>query len=276
MRLARCGSAGEPGPAGDQPSSDPAPGSPVSAFAGILDGQSLWLAVQEQPGSLALRDTATAEVVALRSDLLDDQPGYLSTRSDLACLPGAGQAAYDVVLVSAGDRVPQAVWTPPLTASRPPPARDGRTQYALHRDGDGMLQVRRGSLPPAAVLRAVQAVADGLALRLDRAGSAVALLDDEDTVHATFPTSGADGTTTALLTPAALPVGVTAMTRVLTDDEDGAWRPVRRHANDLAEPGRGVPLPHLYDEQDRARLRLRWSPEGLLLARLFPVEGGDG
>ncbi|MDQ4053531.1 MAG: hypothetical protein M3237_12640, partial [Actinomycetota bacterium] len=43
--------------AADQPPPPPTPprGAPVAAFAGVLDGRSLWLAVDARPGSLGLR-----------------------------------------------------------------------------------------------------------------------------------------------------------------------------------------------------------------------------
>ena len=56
----------EVAPAGDAPSPPPGPprGSPVAAYAGILDGGTLWLAVEAPPGSLALRDDA-GEILSL-------------------------------------------------------------------------------------------------------------------------------------------------------------------------------------------------------------------
>ena len=57
--------------------------------------------------------------------------------------------------------------------------------------------------------------------------------------------------------------------------EPGAWLPVRRRDNDLAEPGRGAPLPALVDEKDRERLRLRWSPSALLVARVLDPEADE-
>ncbi len=247
----------------------------MSAFAGILDGQSLWLAIEAMPGSLALRESVSGDVIALAGDLPEDQPAYRAIRVDLAGLPGDDEATYDVVLVPAGGRSPKRVWTDPLTGPPPAPARDGRTQYALRRDDEGMLQVRRSSLPSSAVLRRIEVVADGLELTLDGAGSTVVLVGEDGAVLATFPTSDTGDASTVLLSAAALPLGVVAKTRVLTV-QDGNRRPIRRHANDLADPGRAVPLPHLYDgEHDDARLRLRWGPQANLTARLF-CPGGDG
>jgi hypothetical protein len=107
----------------DVPPPPPTPprGAPVAAFAGVLDGRSLWLAVDARPGSLALRETGSGDVIALSGDLPEDQPAYRSTRVDLAELPiSTDEAAYDVVVVPSGGRSPKPVWTPPLAAATAP------------------------------------------------------------------------------------------------------------------------------------------------------------
>ena len=88
-------------------------GTPVGCvFAGVLDGRRLWLAVDALPGRLALRDP-DGEVVDLPSEGGDEQPGYLSTRLDLAALTRA--ATYDVVVVDEVVR-PVTIAGIPLTA----------------------------------------------------------------------------------------------------------------------------------------------------------------
>jgi hypothetical protein len=253
------------------PPPTPPRGSPVAAFAGILDGQRLWVAVDDRPGSLALRDTASGDVVAPTNEVPDDQPGYRSARLDLDELPGDAEAAYDVVLVPSGGRSPKPVWSPPLAAPRPRPVDAGGTQYRLARTDDGMLQVRRERAEPAAVLRAVQVVDDGLRLTISGTGSTVALLADGEPI-ATFPTTAAD---TDMLT-ATIDVGSVSPPRETPTQvvigEPEAWLPIRRRANDLAEPGKAAPLPSITDESGRERLRLRWSPRALLLARPLDPE----
>ena len=125
---------------------------PTAAFAGILDGRFLWVAVDAAPGSLALRE-ASGQVLPLPTDVTEDQPAYLSARIDLDGLPGTG--TYDVVLVPEGGGAATPVMAEPLVGDKPQPAADGRTQHALQRGDDGALQVRRTTLPEAATLTAV-------------------------------------------------------------------------------------------------------------------------
>jgi hypothetical protein len=74
-----------------------------------------------------------------------------------------------------------------------------------------------------------------------------------------------------VLTAAALAGAADQMTRVTA-----GGRPVRRRDNDLTDPGRAVPLPELYAVEpgleDRVRLRLRWSGDGMLMARILDAE----
>jgi hypothetical protein len=245
--------------------------SPVAVFAGILDGQRLWLAIEDRPGSLALRDAASGDVIAPENEVPDDQPGYRSARVDLGELPGDAEATYDVVLVPSGGRTVKPVWSEPLPGRRPRVAEDGRTQYWLNRTDEGMLQVRRGAVDDAAELRAVEVTDGGLLLTVAGTGRTLALLAEGEPV-VTFPTSatGPD-TVTATMDAASLPAADKKPTQVAIG-EPGAWLPVRRRANDLAEPGRGAPLPQIQDEHGRGRLRLRWSPGALLMARLLDPE----
>ncbi len=220
-------------------------GGPVAAFAGILDGQRLWLAIEDAPGSLALRHTASGDVIAPANELRgDEQPGYRAARMDLSALPDDAEATYDVVLVPSRGRKPRAVWSAPLGGPTPRPAEDGRTQWRLGRTDAGHLQVHRGTVDEAAELRSVESSALGLRLTLTD-GTVVALTVDE-------------------------PVPTDEQGHLLVGE-----RPIRRRANDLADAGRGAPLPSLVDDSERERLRLRWSPRGLLLARLVGPEGDE-
>jgi hypothetical protein len=117
---------------------------PASAYVGILDGETLWLAVDATPGRLALRDPAGA-VHLLTGDSPDDDPAHLSVRASLLDLPGADDVTYDVVLVPADGGAPRPVSTAPLVPGRTvvPPARSGTWHFGLRRADDGTLQVRR-------------------------------------------------------------------------------------------------------------------------------------
>ncbi|MEJ7832160.1 MAG: hypothetical protein WKF79_04545 [Nocardioides sp.] len=243
----------------------PPRGSPMSAFVGILDGQSLWLAIEAMPGSLALRDATTGDVLALPGDVAEDQPAYRSLRLDLGGLPGTEEAAYDVVLVPSGGRAPKPVWAEPLTGGRPPPAADGETQWTLSRTDDGFLQVRRERLAPAVWLAGVEELADGVRLTVTGDAAALTLVVDGESL-ATYPTTASTpGTVSAVITADGVDPGVDVLTRILADD-----LPVRRQRNDLADPARGVPLPTVaVPGTDDVRLRLRFGGEAYLMARIL-------
>lgn len=232
----------------------------------MLDGRTLWLAIDERPGSLALRDSDSGDVIALAGDLTDDQPGYRSIRVDLGGLPGTDDVVYDVVLVPSGGRPARPVWSAPLER-RPIPAGDGSTQWSMRRTDEGMLQLHRGSPSPAAELRAIEVGHAGLRLTVSGPGRTLALLGDDDQPAAQVPLSDDDS---AVISPDALPELGGPLRVVL--GEPGAWLPVRRRANDLAQPGRGAPLPEL--ETGDSSCQLRWSPQAHLL--LQPMAAGGG
>ena len=95
-----------------------APGNrPRAAFAGVLDGRHLWLAVDATPGTLAVREAGTDRIVSLDTDLAEDDPRYRSVRSDLGPLTG-GDGRYDVVITAPGGKLHR-VWTPPLVRNEP-------------------------------------------------------------------------------------------------------------------------------------------------------------
>lgn len=260
-----------PEPADDATPATPPPprpprGAPVCAYADLLDGRSLWLAIETRPGSLALRDTASGEVVPLVSDLVDDPTEHRSVRADLSALTAP---SYDVVLVPGSGSTPVPVWSPPLPSSGPvrvPVAPDG-SQRSLHRTPDGTLQVRRAAAEPGVVLAGLELTDDAVVLRVPAAvGELVLLAELDDAPVLRVPV--ADGR--AALPTAALPEGGDVMTRVVVEGPDGTL-PVLRRANDLATPGHATLLPALVDPDDgRALLRLRWKANGALLARLHP------
>lgn len=254
-----------PAPATPPPPRPPR-GAPVCAYADLLDGRTLWLAIETRPGALALRDVTSGEVTPLVSDLVDDPTEHRSVRADLTALSAP---AYDVVLVPPGGGAPLPVWTAPLPTTgrlRVPQAPDG-SQRSLARTTEGTLQVRRAEGEAGVLLRGLELADDAIVLHLDGGDGELVLraeLDDAPVLR--VPVT--DGR--AVLASGALPDGGDVMTRVVLEGTAGTL-PVLRRANDLANPGHATLLPALVAPDDgRPLLRLRWKPSGALVARLHP------
>lgn len=271
MRLLR-----SPGSDGQTP---PSPG-PVAAYAGVLDGRHLWLAIEAVPGTLHLRDAGNGDLIPLAPDPTQD-PDYLATVIDLTELARpagqTGHAAYDVVLKTSRLMPAKPVWVPPLPAAGPmrvPPAPDGVTQFAVERTEDGHLRVVRETLPAAAELVAVERRDDSVHLTMRppapvAAGTHLLLLDPNDQVLGTLPVTGHDGLLEALVGVDDLPPGWFGVLRFALGTPE-SWVRVRRRHSDLADPNSAVLLPELDDEDpDQPRARLRWSPDSLLAMRVI-------
>lgn len=225
----------------------------------------MWLAIEAQPGSLALRDASSGDVIALAGDLDDAQPGFRSIRVELDGLPATaagdlGETAYDVVLVPSGGRSAKQVWTPPLAAATA--AVVGERRWVLRRSDEGYLRLLHVPVTPAAELTGVLADDDGIRLTTTPVGE-LALLGEEDQLVATLPDD--------LLTAAAVAGLPPQLAQVIA-----GGLPIRRRSNDLTDPGRAVPLPELYADdpglEDQVRLRLRWSGDGMLMARILDLD----
>ncbi|CAI9398877.1 hypothetical protein [Nocardioides sp. T2.26MG-1] len=273
-------------PASDDPPPPPPPapprGSPVAAYAGVLDGHTLWLAVDAVPGTLALRDDAGG-VHVLDSDLPEHDPAYRSVRSDLLDLPGADEGGYDVVVVPARGRTPRTVWTAPFerTPMRVPPAPGGDWQFALVRTEEGMLRVRRSRPEPRADVLEVGLTDDGIRVVLAQPpqlgrGEPLLLALDGGEVVARYRVERHDDTLVAVITCDGLPEGRDQVVRWALGSPE-AWVLTRRRANDLVNPNAAVLLPVLPGPDSEDRLRLRYGPDGALAARVVGVaeEGED-
>jgi len=251
-------------------SSGRSPDLPTASFAAILDGHLLWVAVPAQPGRLALCPAETTDVLDLVTEDATDQPGYLGARIDLSGLDGA-EDLYDVVLVSP-DGAHERVETPPLPPVAVRASSDAGTQHSLVRTPEGTLRVRTTLLPAAAGLLAVRRLDDALGLTLTEAGPHLAILDDDEQVLVSWPVRD-DGT--AVITRDSVS-DLESMTRPAMTGEPGSWRPVRRHANDLADPRAAAPLPQIdHPRADQPLLRIPWSRQGLLQVRVFASDLAD-
>ncbi len=252
---------------------------PRAAFAGVLDGRHLWLAVDATPGTLALRETGTDKVVPLASDIPEDDPRYRSVRSDLSALPGHDARRFEVVITAPGGKVHR-VWTPPLTQGEPvrTPARDG-VQWQVARSTDGTLELVREPAPGGALLVDIAIDADdvttlGVAGAPD--GSELRLVDDESgDVLVTLPLIHTPGRATASISPGDVPEGPGLSAKLYAGD-----LPVRRRDHGLSRPAGAVLLPQVQnrDSGDDApiwSLVFRWLPDGILRVRRPRVEPAD-
>ncbi|MGZ4465674.1 MAG: hypothetical protein ACXVW1_07370 [Nocardioides sp.] len=266
--------------AGDEPANTPPeapatptrpPGAPLAAYAGILDGETLWLAVEATSGSLALRETQTGAVVPLVSDLADEDPHHLSVRADLRVVHGDDAAAYDVVVERAG-AAPAPVWSEPLNEGNPvaaPPTRDGRLRYRVVRTPEGFLQVTRRPLDPTAEVRAIEDHPDGIHLLLGNAPTGdLLMVDDDGGMLATHPLTPEGEVARAVITADRLPDPAHRFARLAAGAPD-SFVLLRRFHNSLAEPQAGVVLPELFgDDPTWPRMRMRYTNDGLLNVRL--------
>ena len=261
----------------------PPRGAPVAAYAGILDGETLWLALEPTPGRLALREVESGEVVVLDSDVAESDPRYRSVRTSLLDLPGAREALFEAVVVASAGARPKPVWTPPLPPSGPvriPPTRDGALQFELRRAEGGLLRIHRRPLEPAAELHSIGHVGEDAdeAARLvcGRVGDGPAdllMLTEEGEELARFPLEREGDTVTCLITAAALPPAEDVLVRLVVAVGDRRLAILRR-ANDLAGPQHAVLLPPLHgDDPEVPVLRFRYDRRGALMSRLVNSGG---
>jgi hypothetical protein len=246
---------------------------PVAAYAAVLDGRHLWLALPgEHSGTLALRPDG--------GDLLDlgavRTERWLEARADLETLLPAEDATYDVVLKGSRLKPAKPVHAEPFTTDvgKVPVTSDRTAVLDLERTEDGRLRLRRRGVAPTAVLDAVELRGERVHLTLGgvaTAGCHLLFLDQDDAVLGQLPVTAHDGVVEALVGLDDLPAGHFGMLRLAVGTPDRPVR-VRRREDDLLDANRAVLLPELL-EDDEVRARLRWNPDGLLAVRhLAPGE----
>ncbi|MBC9734584.1 hypothetical protein [Nocardioides marmotae] len=292
-RSAAAGPADEPAPAPapipattlERPARPVPPrGRPVATYAAVLDGEHLWLAVEAAPGTLALRETGSEEVLTLVGDH-EDSLSHVSVRADLLALPGTDDATYDAVLVGPGGRAPRPVWTPPLADVGPdvqagptivPTSRDGSLRFALERAEDGTLRlVRTAVAEPLPRLASVISTGDAVELHV------VGAIGGELQLRAGGPDGEVVASVPLVTGRAVLHRDAVPLDRgrklAVTAGTATAARPVTRDANDLREANPATLLPHLYlDDADRPLWRLVWTADRTLGVRVPPRDRTDG
>lgn len=224
----------------------------MATYAALVGGRVLWVTLPE-PAPVTL-GPAGGEALAVPTRVDDSQAGHHAVRLDLSGLP-AQEATYELRVGAGRGR--------PLVGPSVRAAAAG-AGLALIRDEHDHLHVVRRVVAPGTTLRAVRLLGETVQLVLDVSGPGHELqLLDTGGALVTLPLT--DGVATVAATD--LDRGEHTL-QVLVD---GA--PVHRRANDLAEPGAGVPLPALHVHGEPApRGRFRWSADGLLVLRLVPRE----
>ena len=139
-------------------------------------------------------------------------------------------------------------------------------------------------MAPTAELDTIDVRGDRVHLRVRPPGGVepgchVLLLDTDDQLLVTLPTTAHEGLVETLIAVDDLPAGYFGVLR-LAVGTDTSWVRIRRRANDLTDPNHAVLLPELYADTGElgtapARARFRWNPDGLLALRsIDPDEAG--
>lgn len=248
----------------------------VATYAEVLDGRTLWLAVEAAPGHLGLRRTDNEQAETLRGDLVEDDPTHRSTRVDLL-EPTEDDVDYDLVLVPPGGKPARPLWIAPDQDRGPvvtPPSPTGQARFELTRTEEGTLRLLRRPVAPAHDLQGLTETPTSIELRVyagpagaDSPAPQLLLLGDTGPVAA-YPLTREGDLLHASLTVAALPDDAAGRTQVVVGTAEASL-PVRRPRNDLAAADDAVLLPSLMaEDSDRPRLKLQWRRGGLLHAKL--------
>ena len=259
---------------------------PRAAYANILDGERLWLALDEEAGEPALRHLTTGEILRPVSDLppghSDLEPGYRSVRWPLAgALPAEDGATFEVITLppSGGDpELVRVVDLSPSHAVRHPSTADGEWKFDLERARLGALRVRRlRAQPVARLLRAafVNRCAVITCETLGRDSADLLLVEAESGELATrLPMVRSDLGFERVIGEDDLPTEPARYRVLLGSDESDAVPVARRH-NDLRiiDP-LSVLMPLVISrESGLVAAATRWAPDGTLrIQRVDPTE----
>ena len=243
-------------------------------YAGVFDGENLWLAVESAEGKLCARDRGSGDLVPLETDLVEAFDDQLAFRADLTGLRDQAPADFDLVLVPETGKIQSLGGPPPAPGPLvTPPTRDGRHQFSLRHDSSDALQLRVAPVPARAELVGLRVVPEGveLAVRGVPEPAGLTLRTDEGAVRASFPMVVDDGVGRGVLTPEGLPEAGPVFANVAVGAEESV--PIGRRRNEMRHPNDAVLLPDLMDaDSDQAVARLRWSPNGVLVIRLTCLE----
>jgi hypothetical protein len=241
-------------------------------YAGVFDGESLWLAVESPGGKLHARDRGSGELVPLAPDLVEASDDQLSLRADLTGLRERAPAEFDLVLQATGGIQSLEGSTPAPGPLVTPPTRDGRYQFSLRHDPSDTLQLRVAPVPARAELVGLRVVPEGVELVVRGVPEPAALMlrNDAGAVRASFPMVVDDGVGRGVLTPEGLPEAGPVLANVTVGADESV--PIGRRRNELRQPNDAVQLPDLVGADGDQVARLRWSPDGALMIRLTSLE----
>jgi hypothetical protein len=255
---------------------------PAAAYARILDGEHLWLAVPAGLGEPALWDEQADGLVPVVDDLPPDEPDTDRPLASVRWLLTEALAERDraellvVVRTDSGDPVPlRPPPAPSRTGLRTPPTPDGRWRFVLSVGEDGFLRVRRRRLRDVAWLskiglsgRSVQ-----LTCRMEQEGAVRLLfLGRDGRLGGEIPMERRGDDLHATIRADDLPPQAGTYRAAVGTPERHA--PITRSRNGLTlvEP-RTVLMPLVLDTDDQVVGRFQLSGRGvLLLVRRQPSE----
>ena len=259
---------------------------PKAVFAGILDGERLWLALDREAGEPALLDLATGELLHPESDLpeghSDTEPDFRSVRWPLSgVLPDSDGAEAEVVAVRNRDGHTTTekvrVRTLPEAAgpNRTLDSDDERWQFILIRGRMGDLRVRRRARPVVSRVVEAEYLHRTAAITVDPLGreSADLLLLDptQSVVVARLPMEATSRGFRRVVVDEDVPAEPGSYVAEFGTPEDHV--PIVRRNNDLfiVDPASAM-LPVIIEPGgDEDAVRVRYGPEGILrFVRLQP------
>jgi hypothetical protein len=250
---------------------------PRAVFAGILDGERLWLALDREAGQPALVDLATEKLLRPYSDLPEGhdetEPDYQSVRWPLSrVLPVSDGAEVEVVAVgddgASYETVRVETLPDPAGPNRTLDSDDPRWQFILVRGPRGALRVRRRARPTVSRVLEARYVDRTAAITVESLGreSADLLLLDrtQRVVLARLPMETTERGFHRVVVDADVPNETGPYLAALGTPGDRV--PIVRRDNDLfmADPHSAM-LPVIIEPGgDEDSVRLRYGPEGML------------
>ena len=262
---------------------------PTVAYAGILDGRALWLALDgiEESASVGLYgepgywQVPREQVEWVYGDSGDPR---WSVRVPLGDLPGDAPATFELRVVHGGAATPPPVAgaLAPSAPTRTPVPVEGPWEFAVSPSSAGTLELARIAARPRTPVDQLGAAPDHLWVRYRGVQDEghLQVLDAADRLVARLPSRPDGDRVRGVVSAEALPSQ--GRWRLVTGPEmhtekdtaaatEADWRPLTRAWHDLRQPTRSVTLPALHLGSGTA-LRFSWDPDGWLCVVLEDTE----